>query len=150
MCGLPDHHRFPLRSDGQRFPVVGRISNLGKLNFSVVLIHQIDDLLERHAEVFLPEVDKIYSVRLKRLVNLLLKRRRIIGPDDRVNVETERNRRTPHLLDAVHRIEPARHPNLENVRPEGSFVRQDVNVAESRQLSLRDRSLLAVLRLEEK
>ena len=53
----------------------------------------------------------------------------VIIEEERVNVEPERHGSVPELPNTLHRLEPARHADLDDAVPEGADVRDDVDVA---------------------
>lgn len=71
----------------------------------------------------------------------------VIREDHCVNVEAKGYCRAAKFLNAVLRVESARHPNFENSLPEKSDIRNHVDMPHFRNLCHRNRMVLLGLRL---
>ena len=94
-----------------------------------MLRYRNSNFLKADAKELLPMVHTIDPTVRELSVERRFKRGRVLAEDHRVDVEMERNRRVPKLLDAVQRLEAAGHADLVAIIAEASDIGEYVHVS---------------------
>ena len=87
------------------------------------------DLLGRGVEELTAKVHAIDPPLGQAAVQARLDPNRVVRKEQRVDIEAKRHRGVAELTDAIHGLQPARHPDLDDAIAERADVGDDVHVA---------------------